>query len=116
MNSRFKECQECPVMLNCWIDGERDRMVKTYASDKNSQALASKISVMSQRAKNEYSCPNSEIQRVREEIAKLTGDTKAIRLAGNVFKAIGDRKFSDPGLHPSVPIGQQRSVRGDRKF
>lgn len=112
MNQKFEACRNCQDQ--CWLQREAERAVGVFLDSGNSAQLANRISVISGRGKNELDCPSEEIRRVRAEIAKATKDTRATQMAkhGIQFSFSTSQDFG----RPSLPLGQQRSVRGDRKF
>ena len=113
MNPKLEACRACPNQ--CWLQREAVRIVDVFAEKRNSEQLASQISIVSGRGRNEFNCPSSEIRRVREDIAKATKDKKAERLALHANYAMVDFSFHTNEFNASLPLGQQRSVRGDRR-
>ena len=111
MNQKFEACRNCQDQF--WLQREAERAVDVFLDSGNSAQLANRISVISGRGKNELDCPSEEIRRVRDEIAKATKDTRARQMAHSVFRAGSSRERRN-FINPSLPLGQQRSVRGDR--
>lgn len=113
MNPKLEACRNCSSQ--CWLQREAVRIVDVFRDNGNSDQLASQISTISGRGKNELNCPSSEIRRVREDIAKATKDNKAKRMAFHANYAMVDFSFHTNEFNASLPLGQQRSVRGDRR-
>lgn len=113
MNPRLEVCRNCPSQ--CWMQKEADKIVRVFKQSNDSGQLASQISIVSGRGRNELNCPSSEIRRVREDIAIATKDKKAERLALHANYAMVDFSFHTGEFNASLPIGQQSSIKGDRK-
>lgn len=80
MNPKIETCVNCDHQ--CRLEQRRDLILKDIEDGFiNIDGVKSRMSVMSQKASQDKpKCPNSEIQRVRREIAEKTGSSKLLRI------------------------------------